>query len=120
MASNQSKNKVGQNSKKRKQKEDKFEKSRSTGFSFLLFFLVLTIIGISVGILFSPAFNVASLIIEDGVNVSKEEISNAITVNYGENILKQNYKMLKADILSLPYISDTKVRLRFPDKIKIE
>lgn len=120
MASNQSKNKVGQNSKKRKQKEDKFEKSRSTGFSFLLFFLVLTIIGISVGILFSPAFNVASLIIEDGVNVSKEEVSNAITVNYGENILKQNYKMLKADILSLPYISDTKVRLRFPDKIKIE
>lgn len=120
MASNQSKNRVGQNSKKRKQREDKFEKTHSAGFKFLMFFLILTIIGISVGILFSPAFNLTTLIIDDGVNVNKEEISSTVNVNYGENILKQNYKMLKTDILSLPYISDTKIKLRFPDKIKIE
>ncbi len=120
MASNQSKNKVGQQSKKRKEKEDKFEKTHSAGFKFLMFFLIVTIIGISVGILFSPAFNLTALVIEDGENVSKEEISNAVNVSYGENVLKQNYKLLKEDILSLPYISDAKVKLRFPDKIKIE
>lgn len=120
MASNQSKNKVGQQSKKRKEKEDKFEKTHSAGFKFLVFFLILTIIGISIGILFSPAFNLTTLSIKDGVNVSKEEISNAVNVSFGENILKQNYKMLKADILTLPYISDTKIKLRFPDTIKIE
>lgn len=125
MASNQIKNKaskqnVGQTSKKRKIREDKYKKTKSPAFKILVFLLVLTIIGVSIGILFSPAFNLTGLIIEDGENVTREDISNAVNVNYGENILKQNYKLLKSDILSLPYISDAKVKLRFPDKIKIE
>lgn len=125
MASNQTKNKtakekIGQTSKKRKAREDKYEKTTSTGFKLLIFFLILTIIGISVGILFSPTFNLNGLVIEDGENVTKADISNVVNVNYGENILKQNYKMLKSNILSLPYISDVKIKLKLPDKIKIE
>lgn len=125
MASNQIKNKsskenIGQTSKKRKAREDKYKKTTSPAFKILMFFLILTIIGVSVGILFSPAFNLTGLVIEDGENVTKEDISNVVNVSYGENILKQNYKMLKNDILSLPYISDAKIKLKFPDKIKIE
>lgn len=125
MASNQTKNKtpkenIGQTSKKRKMKDDKYEKTVNPGFKILVFFLILTIIGVSVGILFSPAFNLTELVIEDGENVTKEDIANVVNVSYGENILKQNYKMLKNDILSLAYISETKIKLKFPDKIKIE
>ena len=125
MASNQIKNKsskenIGKTSKKRKAREDKYKKTTSPAFKILIFFLILTIIGVSVGILFSPAFNLSGLVIEDGENVTKEDISNAVNVSYGENILKQNYKILKNDVLSLPYISDVKIKLRFPDKIKIE
>ena len=125
MASNQIKNKsskenIGKTSEKRKAREDKYKKTTSPAFKILIFFLILTIIGVSVGILFSPAFNLSGLVIEDGENVTKEDISNAVNVSYGENILKQNYKILKNDVLSLPYISDVKIKLRFPDKIKIE
>lgn len=125
MASNQTKNKtpkenIGQTSKKRKMKDDKYEKTVNPGFKILVFFLILTIVGVSVGILFSPAFNLTELVIEDGENVTKEDIANVVNVSYGENILKQNYKMLKNDILSLAYISETKIKLKFPDKIKIE
>lgn len=120
MTSNQSKNKINKNLKKRKEKEDRLKKTRSTGFRFLIFFLFLTIIGVSVGILFSPAFNLNELLIESGENVSKEQISNIANVNYGENILKQNYKKLKTEVLSLPYISDVKIKIKFPDRIKID
>ncbi len=125
MASNQVKNKIskknpGQTSKKRKEKEDRRQKATNGGVKILIFFLLLTVIGLSVGILFSPAFNLTALVIEDGVNVTKADISNAVNVNYGENILKQNYKMLKSEVLSLPYVNDVSIRIRFPDKIKIE
>ena len=68
----------------------------------------------------SPAFNLTEIVVENGENVTKEDISNAINVNYGENIFKQNYKMLKNDVLSLPYISDVRIKLKFPDKIEFE
>ena len=125
MASNQTKNKtskenIGQTSRRRKAREDKYQKTKSPAFKVLFFLLFLTVIGVSIGILFSPAFNLTGLIIEDGENVTKEDISNVVNVSYGENILKQNYKMLKSDVLSLPYINEAKVKLRLPDKIKIE
>ncbi|MBQ8299249.1 MAG: FtsQ-type POTRA domain-containing protein [Clostridia bacterium] len=109
---------VGTNSRKRKNREDKIEKE-NTGLKFLIFFLILVIIGLSIGILCSPAFNLNEVIINDGVNVKKEEISSVINVKYGENILKQNYKTLKNEVKSLPYVEDTKIMIRFPDKIEI-
>ena len=123
MASNQTKNKrenVGQISKKRKKREDKYDKTTSSSFKVLIFFLLLILFGVSIGILFSPAFNLTEIVVENGENVTKEDISNAINVNYGENIFKQNYKMLKNDVLSLPYISDVRIKLKFPDKIEFE
>lgn len=110
---------VGTNSRKRKNKEDKLNKE-NTGFKFLMFFLFLVVVGLSIGILFSPAFNLSEVKIKDGVNVKKEEISNVINVKYGENILKQDYNMVKNEVKSLPYIEDTKLMIRFPDKIEID
>lgn len=117
-ANKSSQDAIGSNSRKRKNKEDKIEKN-NTGLKFLIFFLFLIIIGLSIGILFSPAFNLNEIIISDGINVKKEEISNIINVKYGENILKQNYKTLKKDVKSLPYIADAKIKIRFPDKLEI-
>ncbi len=110
---------VGTSSRKRKNKEDKLKKE-NTGLKFLMFFLFLVIIGLSIGILFSPAFNLNEIIVEDGINVKKEEISNVVNVKYGENVFKQNYKELKSDVKSLPYIEDVKLMIRFPDKIEID
>lgn len=120
MASNQTKTKTyqeenGKKARKRKQKEEK-----KTSTKVLTFFLILITIGILMGILCSPAFNLTDLIVEKGENVTKQDIANSVNVNYGENILKQNYKILKQDVLALPYISDVNIKIRFPDKIKIE
>lgn len=109
---------VGTSSKKRKAKEDESRKGNS-GKKFILFFLILVIIGFSIGILFSPAFNLTEVIAKDGENVKKEEITSVINVSYGENIFKQNYKKLKSDVKSLPYVEDAKMILRFPDKIEV-
>ena len=120
MASNQIKNKPSQKvaGQKARERSVKEEKNRST--QVLFFFLILIIIGLLIGILCSPAFNLSELVVENGENVTKQDIINVVNVSYGENILKQNYKMLKNYILSLPYISDVNIRISFPDKIKIE
>lgn len=112
-------NDIGASSKKRKESEDKLRKE-NTGLKFLLFFVILVIIGLSIGILFSSEFNLSNVLVDDGINITKEEIRNAIDVTYGENILKQNYGELKSDIESLPYIESVKLSIKFPNTIKIE
>ncbi len=111
------KKKVGEVSKQRLQKEKK--KESSTGKRIAIFLIVMVFVGLSIGILFSPAFNLSKVVIEDGVNVTAAEISNILEVSYGENIFKQNYKDIKHKILSLPYIASAKIAIHFPDKIKI-
>lgn len=110
--------KVGEVARKRIKKEK--QKEKSVFSKVVIFFLILVFMGVAIGILFSPAFNLSKVIIAEGENVSKAEISNLIDVTYGENILKQNYKSIKENILTLPYIKDVKIKLNLPDKIKID
>lgn len=116
---NSSKKAVGSNSKKRKEKEDKNLK-KNTGMKILMFFLVLIIIGLSIGILFSPAFNLVRVESKDGVNVTASEIKNSINVAYDINIFKQDFKSIKRDVKSLPYVDSVKLKLMLPDTIYID
>lgn len=111
------KSKVGDVSKSRMKKEQK--KQSNAGVKIAIFFISMVVIGLSIGILFSPAFNLTKVIVEDGINVTSAEILNVINVTYGENILKQNYKEIKKSVASLPYIGDVTLSVRLPDKIKI-
>ncbi len=111
------KQKTGDISKSRMQKEQK--KQSNLGAKIAIFFISMVVIGLSIGILFSPAFNLTKVIVENGTNVTSSEILNIIEVSYGENILKQKYGEIKKAVLSLPYVSDAKISIRFPDKIKI-
>lgn len=109
--------KNGELSKKRLEKEK--QKESNFGKTVAIFFIILVLLGLSIGILFSPAFNLTEVIVADGVNINSGEITNVIEVKYGENILKQGYKKIKESVLNLPYVSEVKVVIRLPDKIKI-
>ena len=109
--------KTGDVSKKRLEKEKK--KESNLGRNVAIFFVILVLLGLGIGILFSPAFNLTETIVKDGTNVKAEEITSVIEVKYGENILKQGYNKIKQNVLLLPYIKEVKVSIHFPDKIKI-
>lgn len=109
---------VGVLSRKRLDKEGR-ERSHNTLSKVVIFFCILIIIGLCCGILLSPSFNLSELVIKDGINVTGAEVSNAVRVNYGENIFKQDYKAIKKAVMSLPYIESAKISLALPNKIKI-
>ena len=113
---------VGAISRKKKYKDDKQweeEQNKNPAKKLLLFFMILVVIGVCIGIIFSPVFNLTEVIIEEGINVSSTEISSAIPVNMGENILRQNYGEIKNAVLALSYIKEAKVKAVFPNKIVI-
>ncbi|MBQ9279667.1 MAG: FtsQ-type POTRA domain-containing protein [Clostridia bacterium] len=113
---------VGDISRKKKYKDDKQWVDNQEGnpaAKVFIFFIILVVIGICIGVIFSPVFNLTELIIEDGVNVSSAEISSAVHVNMGENILRQNYGEIKGAVLALPYIKEARVKAVFPNKIAI-
>ncbi len=109
---------VGVLSKKRLSKESE-ESSHNVLSKVVIFFCILVIIGLCCGILLSPSFNLSELVIKDGVNVTSAEISNTVSVSYGENIFKQDYNGIKKAVMSLPYIESVKISLSLPNKIKI-
>ncbi len=95
------------------------KENKNVGTSILIFFLVLVVIGLGIGVVFSPSFDVTEVVVQDGIRVTSGEISNIANVNIGENILKQNYKAIIDNVVSMPYIKDARVKLLFPDKIEI-
>ena len=95
------------------------KENKNVGTSILIFFLVLVVIGLGIGVIFSPSFDVTEVVVQDGIRVTSGEISNIANVNIGENILKQNYKAIIDNVVSMPYIKDARVKLLFPDKIEI-
>lgn len=108
---------VGVVSKQKNNKDSKKEKN--VGTSIFIFFAILVIMSLAIGVVFSPTFDVTGIVTYDGVNVSSGEISNIANVNIGENILKQNYRAIKENVSAIPYIKSVNIKLLFPDKIEI-
>lgn len=112
---------VGALSRQKKYKDDKLieEKKQKSSHKIILFFLFLVLLGLMMGIIFSPTFNVTGVVVEDGENVNSAEISNIVNVKLGENILKQDYSKMKSEVMSLPYIESAVVKPLFPNKVSI-
>lgn len=71
------------------------------------------------GCLFTPAFNVASINVEDGTNVTREEVLNKANIELNTNIFRLNLNKIKEDIETIPYIRSAKVSRVFPNEIGI-
>ena len=115
--------KVRQNSPKVKNNfvsESKEKKNTKSNKFIVIFFILLIITGVAVGCLFSPTFNLTGVIVNDGVNVTSEEILNSFTVITGTNIFKINRDDVKKSIEKLPYIKSAEVKFELPSEIKIE
>ena len=76
--------KNGEISKNRLKKEK--QKEANVGKTIAIFLIVLVVLGLSIGILFSPAFNLTEVLIKDGNNVTAAEISSLLDVKYGQNV----------------------------------
>lgn len=104
-----------------KQKNNKYlKKEKNVGTSIFIFFAVLVIISLAIGVVFSPAFDVTGIVTYDGVNISSGEISYIANVNIGENILKQNYRAIRENLSAMPYIKSVSIKLLLPDKIEVK
>ena len=104
--------KVRQNSPKVKNNfvsESKEKKNTKSNKFIVIFFILLIITGVAVGCVFSPTFNLTGVIVNDGVNVTSEEILNSFTVVTGTNIFKINrdreyFKKLEVEIEKFKYL----------------
>ncbi len=101
--------------------ETDFEDTQErTGKRIVMFFLILIIVGIAIGCFFSPVFNLAKIVIDDGIHVSKEEIQNIVDAQIGENVFQIEYGALENQIEELPYIQSAQVQLKMPNTIEIK
>lgn len=102
--------------------EEKSKKeSTNSGSKFLIaFFVSLVIVGIGVGCLFSPTFNLTRFIVEDGINVTSGEILNCFNVEMGTNVFKIDYKTIENSVEKLPYIQTVSANIELPNEIEIQ
>ena len=84
------------------------------------FCAILVVIGIVIGCMFSPTFDLDRIIVNNGKNVTQEEIMNTFSLEKGMNVFKINYKEIASQVQSLPYIQSAKVKLKLPNCIEIE
>ena len=106
--------------KKKNTHEQRDEEKKGTNKIVVAFFVILVISGVGIGCLFSPTFNLRSIIVNDGINVTRAEILNSFDVEMGLNIFKVDYKKIKNSIEKLPYIKSAEAKILFPNEIEIE
>lgn len=96
------------------------KENKNVSNKLTIFFIFLIIAGITVGCLFSPAFNLNGFIVKEGINVTKEEILNSFSVTKGTNIFKIDYEDIETSIEELPYIKNARAKFELPNEVKIE
>lgn len=118
---------VGERSSPAKKKNQKINKSikenkkqSSSNKFFITFFLILIILGIGVGCLFSPTFNLTKIVVQNGINITSEEILNSFTAQKGTNVFKVNYNNIEKSVEKLPYIQTVEAKIKFPNEIQIK
>ena len=104
-----------------KKQEYKKESNTKSNKIIIVFFVLLIITGITIGCLFSPTFNLTGIIVDDGVNVTSDEILKSFDIAMETNIFKINQKDIENSIKEkLSYIKSVDVKLELPSEIKIE
>ncbi|MBU5677298.1 FtsQ-type POTRA domain-containing protein [Alkaliphilus sp. MSJ-5] len=100
---------------------EKRKKARKikTRVSSILFALVFMFWGIYY-LLQSDLMNLKNIVIEGNEQVESEEIINLSNLVINRNIFKYNLKEIEKDIVSHPYIKESKVQRKLPRTITIE
>ncbi|MBR4110859.1 MAG: FtsQ-type POTRA domain-containing protein [Clostridia bacterium] len=87
---------------------------------FLPFILVsLILIGICIGCMLTPTFNIDEINVQSGINVNKEEILSKMEHVKGVNTLKINSRKLEKSIEEIPYIKEANIERELPNALKV-
>ena len=95
----------------------KKEKKANVFLPFVLITLIL--IGICIGCMLTPTFNIDEITVQSGINVNKEEILSKIEHVKGINTLKINTRKLEKSIKEIPYIRKAEIKRVLPDGLSI-
>lgn len=98
----------------------KNKEKKNIGFKFTFFILLLVIIGVATGCLFSPVFDIIDVKTYDGVNISSGEILKIADIPIGNNIFRINDSKIEKQIEQLSYVKSAEVCRLFPSTIFIE
>ncbi|MBQ4109603.1 MAG: FtsQ-type POTRA domain-containing protein [Clostridia bacterium] len=83
------------------------------------FIITLLVLGVMIGILFTPIFNLKHIELNGVLTVSELEISDAAALTTGTNIFKFNINKIAENIEKIPYIDNAEVIRKYPNKIII-
>lgn len=86
----------------------------------LIFVLVMILIGLAAGCLFSPVFNIVEVRADNGINVTSGEVLEKASIPIGVNIFRINDGKILSSIESLPYVKSAKIYRIFPDTISLK
>ena len=106
--------------KQSNQEVEEIEETAGRHHALMVVCVLLIIIGIIIGCMFSPTFDLNQVIVNNGTNVTSEEILNTFTLERGINVFKINYKEISKKVQSLPYIQSASVKLKFPNSVAID
>lgn len=95
----------------------KKEKKANVFLPFILITLIL--IGICIGCMLTPTFNIDDINVQLGINVNKEEILSRIEHVKGINTLKINSRKLEKSIEEIPYIRRAEIKRVLPNGLSV-
>lgn len=80
---------------------------------------ILILIGVCLGCMLTPTFNISIIEVQTGINVNKEEIISKLSYVKGINTLKINIRNLEKSIEEIPYIRKADVKRNLPDGLQV-
>lgn len=98
----------------------KQEKNKKSGSQIAIFVLLLIVVGVTTGCLFSPVFDIAEVKSYSGENVTQAEVINSANIELGINIFQINDSKVIGNVETLPYVKSAKIYRKFPSTIIIK
>lgn len=96
---------------------NKKEKKSKIFLPFILITLIL--IGICIGCMLTPTFNIENIDVQTGVNISKQEIISKLEQIKGINTFKISISNLEKSIEEIPYIQKANIERVLPNELKV-
>lgn len=99
-------------------KNKKKTKKKSSMLLPLCLFILIAI-GICIGCLTTPTFNISNITAMNGENVASSEIINIVSYVKGINTFKISLKELASKVEKLPYIKSAKIERKLPNELLV-
>lgn len=117
---NTSSNETAPAKKKSKGSVSASKKNKNNNNIVLSFVLItLVLIGICIGCMLTPTFNIDNINVQTGINVSKEEILSKTEHVKGINTFKVGTKSLEKVIETIPYVKSCDIKRVLPNSLGI-